>query len=142
MSSDSDPISKIWFIHGLMKKEVEELLRVMEQSKSSIAETNTPPLDVMIRGNSVIITVELPGLGVNDFTVYLYENLLIIEGIRKRYCSGGKIFFIRAEREFAPFKRVMQLPFPVDKDTTQAVLKNGVLTVTLLKLNDNDTGEG
>jgi HSP20 family molecular chaperone IbpA len=27
----------------------------------------------------------------------------------------------------------MQLPFPVDKDNTQAVLKNGVLTVTLRK---------
>ena len=133
MSNEGDSISKIRFIHGLMKKEVEELLKLMERSKSPITETGTPALDVMIRGDEIIITAELPGLTVNDFTVYLYENLLIIEGIRKRYCTDKQIFFIRAEREFAPFKRIMQLPFPVDKDNTQAVLKNGVLTVTLKK---------
>ncbi|GAB1536598.1 Hsp20/alpha crystallin family protein [Geovibrio sp. ADMFC3] len=133
MSNEGDSISKIRFIHGLMKKEVEELLKLMERSKSPITETGTPALDVMIRGDEIIITAELPGLTVNDFTVYLYENLLIIEGIRKRYCTDKQIFFIRAEREFAPFKRIMQLPCAVDKDNTQALLKNGVLTVTLKK---------
>lgn len=133
MSSDGDSLSKISFIHGLMKKEVDELRKILKLEKYHLSETGTPPLDAMIRKDEVIITAELPGLNINNFTVYIYENLLIIEGVRKIYCTDEKLFFIRAEREFTPFRRVMQLPFPVENDNTHAVLNNGVLTVTLKK---------
>jgi HSP20 family protein len=139
MSTENDPIAKIRFIHGLMKKEVDELLRMMERN-NNIAETSTPPMDAKVREGKVIVTAELPGLSTEDFTVYLYENLLILEGIRKRYCTDKKIFFIRAEREFAPFRRVMQLPFSINKENATAALKNGVLTVTLNHV-DNEPGE-
>lgn len=133
MSGEDDSLSKIRCVHGLMRQEAQELLKLMERSKNIAAETASPHMDVMIGGDKVFITAELPGIDSEDFTVYLYENFLIIEGIRRRYCTDKKIFFIRMERDFAPFKRILQLPFDVDKDNVQALLKNGVLTITLLK---------
>ena len=133
MNGEDDSLSKIRCIHGLMRRETEEILKLLERSKRAVAETSSPHMDVMIGGDKVFVTVELPGIDSEDFTVYLYENLLIIEGIRRRYCTDKKILFIRMERDFAPFKRILQLPFSVNKDNVQALLKNGVLNITLVR---------
>ncbi|WP_022852039.1 Hsp20/alpha crystallin family protein [Limisalsivibrio acetivorans] len=131
--SKPDHLSKIRFIHGLMKKEVDEIMNLIESQKGSMAETNTPPMDALIRGDEILVNIEIPGVSSDDFAVYLYENLLIIEGVRKRYCLDHKVYFMRVEREFAPFKRVLPLPFRVNEEETHAVLKKGVLSVTLKK---------
>lgn len=139
MNSD-DSLSKIRCIHGLMKREAEELLRLLQLNKKATVETTAPHIDVMIGGDKVFITAELPGIDSDDFTVYLYEDLLILEGIRRRYCTDKKIFFLRMERDFAPFKRILQLPFSVNKDNVKALLKNGVLSITLFKAEMNEEG--
>lgn len=130
MNDNYDSIEKIRFIHGLMKKEVEELIKFISSNKVNLAETNTPPMDVIIKEREVVIWVELPGLSTDDFTVYQYDDLIVIEGVRPKD-HVPKASFLRVEREAVKFKRVLKLPFCVNDGHTKAKLKDGVLEVII-----------
>ncbi len=134
MHDNYDSIEKIRFIHGLMKKEVEELIKFISSSKVEVAETGTPPMDVVITDTEVIIFVELAGLSTNDFTVYQYDDLIVIEGLRPKI-DIPNVSYVRVEREAIRFKRVLRLPFCVNDGETRAKLKEGVLEVRIARDN-------
>lgn len=130
MRDNFDSIEKLRFLHGLMKKEVEELIKFVGSSKVNVAETSTPPMDVVINDDAVLIYVELPGIKTTDFTVYQYDDLVVIEGIRCKADVPG-CSFVRVERETGRFKRVLRLPFVVNDFDVKATLKDGVLELKI-----------
>ena len=130
MRDSFDSIEKLRFIHGLMKKEVEELMKFISSSKMSVAETSTPHMDVVINEKEVSIFVELPGLTTEDFTVYQYDDLIVVEGVRYK-ADVQKCSFVRVERETGRFKRVLRLPFYVNDYEAKATLKDGVLYIRI-----------
>lgn len=130
MHDKFDSIEKIRFIHGLMKKEVEELMKFVSSSKMTLSETSTPPVDVVINDREVVIYAELPGLSTNDFTVYQYDDLIVLEGIRPKI-PVPNISYVRMEREAARFKRIIRLPFNVNDSESTAKLKDGVLEMRI-----------
>lgn len=130
MRDNFDSIEKLRFIHGLMKKEVEELIKFVGSDKLNVSETNTPHMDVVINESEVLITVELAGLTTEDFTVYQYDDLVIIEGVRTKV-DIPKCNFVRVERETGRFKRVLRLPFNVNDFEAKASLKEGVLEIRI-----------
>lgn len=132
MHDKFDSIEKIRFIHGLLKKEVEELYKFIESSKMSVSETNTPPMDVLIKGDEVVIFAELAGLTPDDFTVYQYDDLVVIEGVRPKL-KLPHVNYVRMEREAVRFKRVLRLPFDVNNWEAKAKLKDGVLEVRIAR---------
>lgn len=130
MHDKFDSIEKIRFIHGLMKKEVEELMKFISSSKVAVAETNSPPMDVVINDREAIIFVELAGLSTSDFTVYQYDDLVVIEGVRPKI-DEPNVSYVRVEREAIKFKRVLRLPFNANDSETKAKLKDGVLELRI-----------
>jgi len=132
MNDNYDSIEKIRFIHGLMKKEVEELIKFISSSKVNLVETNTPPMDVLINDTEVIMYVEIPGLSTDDFTVYQYDDLVVIEGVRPKI-KVPKASYVRVECEAVRFKRVLRLPFNVNDSSAKAKLKDGVLEIRISK---------
>jgi len=125
-----DKIEKIKFIHGLFKKELDELLRFANSAKASLTETQGPPMDIVISDTDINIYVELPGLSADDFTVYQLDDIVVVEGMRPKECIE-QVRYIRVEREAVWFRRVVRLPFCVNDSDTTAKLKDGVLTVRI-----------
>ncbi|TCK58330.1 Hsp20/alpha crystallin family protein [Seleniivibrio woodruffii] len=125
-----DRIEKIKFIHGLFKKELDELLKFANSAKASLTETQGPPMDIVISDRDVTLYVELPGLCADDFTVYQLDDLVVIEGMRPKE-QVEMVRFIRVEREAVWFRRVVRLPFCVNDSETTAKLKDGILTVKI-----------
>jgi len=132
MQDKYDSVEKIRFIHGLMKKEVEELIKFLTSRNIDTVETNTPPMDVVITKEEVVIFVELAGLTTKDFTVYQYGDLVVIEGVRPKI-DIPNVSFVRVEREAIRFKRVLRLPFCVNDCAAKAKLKDGVLEVRIAR---------
>ncbi|ADD68602.1 Molecular chaperone (small heat shock protein)- like protein [Denitrovibrio acetiphilus DSM 12809] len=128
MNDNYDSNEKIRFIHGLLKKEVEDLIHFISSSKVNLADTNSPPMDVVINDKEVIIYIELPGLTTSHFTVYQYDDLVVIEGVRPKMVMP-KASFVRVERESVRFRRILRLPFCVNEGDSKAKLKDGVLEV-------------
>jgi HSP20 family protein len=83
------------------------------------------------------VTAELPGLTDADVDVSVTGDRIIIKGEKKsekdeRGDEKGREYH-RIERVSGSFQRVMTLPFTIDADKVEAVVKDGVLTVTIPK---------
>jgi len=83
------------------------------------------------------VTAELPGMTEEDVDVSVTGDRIIIKGEKKsekeeRSEEKGREFH-RIERSSGMFQRVMTLPFAIDADQVEAVVKDGVLTVTIPK---------
>lgn len=92
-------------------------------------------LDIQLsdEGNSLTLRAELPGLSEKDVEVSVDAHTLTLRGHRKVEPPKGYSVH-RQERQDYRFERSYQLPAKVDADNVKAVMKNGVLTLTLPKV--------
>lgn len=83
------------------------------------------------------VTAELPGLTEADVDVSVTGDRIVIKGEKRsekeeRSDEEGREFH-RVERTSGSFQRMMTLPFTINPDKVEAVVKDGVLTVTIRK---------
>ena len=91
-----------------------------------------PALNVWEDGESFYVEAEVPGMTMEDLTVHLVGGELSITGERKAV-EGENQAIHRRERATGSFLRSITLPGDVNADKIEAVLKNGVLIITLPK---------
>ena len=91
-----------------------------------------PTLNVWDDDAKVYVEAELPGLKLDDLELYVDGGELTVKGRRHDVREEG-VSFHRRERGVGPFSRVIQLPVEVDPDNVGAMLRDGVLTITLPK---------
>jgi HSP20 family protein len=96
-----------------------------------------PALDVSETENEVIVKAELPGMDVKDIDIALTEGLLTIKGERKLEKEEKKENYHRIERQFGSFARSLNLGAKVRTDGIEAAYKDGILTVTLPKVEES-----
>jgi HSP20 family protein len=75
---------------------------------------------------------ELPGVSMEDIEVMVVGNELTIRG-QRRPRPADNVNFHRRERGTGEFSRTVTLPFDIDQNKVEAILKNGILTVVLPK---------
>ncbi|XP_077219239.1 MATH domain and coiled-coil domain-containing protein At3g58270-like [Tasmannia lanceolata] len=93
--------------------------------------------DVKEYPNSYAFVVEIPGLTLSDIKVQLVDNdkALFVSGEQKREKEEG-VTYVRAERKFGSFSRKFVLPDNMNTDAISAIYKDGVLTLTVGKIED------
>jgi HSP20 family protein len=92
----------------------------------------SPPVDIFETAESIVIRVEVPGIEQQALNVEFKDNSLIVQGDRTFEDVAGRDYH-RMERAYGTFRRVFTLPTVVRPEQIQAVLKHGVLEITLLK---------
>ena len=96
----------------------------------------SPPVDVREDEKEVTVKAELPGMEEKDIEVNLADNGLTIKGEKKAEKEEkGKDNWYR-ETSYGAFHRFIPLPEGLDKEKVDAHFKNGVLTVTLRRLEE------
>jgi HSP20 family protein len=91
-----------------------------------------PRIHVFDTGSALVVKADLPGMSEKDLQVSLNQDVLTLSGERKQDALEGYTVH-RKERPSVRFSRSFTLPSKVDPEKTSAVLKNGVLTLTLNK---------
>jgi HSP20 family protein len=94
-----------------------------------------PRANISDSGSNVVLTAELPGLSEKDVKLSLHQDVLTISGKRATEAPTGYSVH-RMERPSIEFSRSFTLPCRVNADRTTAVVRNGILTVTLEKASD------
>lgn len=98
-------------------------------------------VDVRETDREFTVSASVPGVPPEDVAITVLGDALRIAGERRRPPVavapgdgelGGR--WLLHERHSGPFDRTIRLPSPVDVDAVTADFKNGVLTVTLPKL--------
>ncbi|WP_255169926.1 Hsp20/alpha crystallin family protein [Natrononativus amylolyticus] len=91
-------------------------------------------LDVAEYDEEFVVTVDVPGYEKEDIEVRLSGETLHVAGERERETDEEADTYLRRERTARSFSRRVRLPDPVDAEDVSASVDNGVLTVTLAKL--------
>lgn len=91
-----------------------------------------PPVNVWEDGESYFVEAEVPGVDLNDIELQVVGNEVTIKGKRDAP-SDETAAFHRRERGSGCFGRAVTLPTDVNTEKVEAVLKSGVLTITLPK---------
>lgn len=89
-----------------------------------------PAVNIWSSEEGQIIAAEVPGVDPKDINISVVGNTLNINGTREADKVAEEVQYHRRERTFGKFARSIQLPFRVDAKNVEASFKNGVLTIT------------
>lgn len=126
-----NPLDKVILVHGSVNDRIENLLDYFTKRKKTVNETETPLMDLVVSKENIEIFAELPGVDLEDFNVLMYEGHLIIEGQKVSHRKHKKGNFLRMERSFFPFRRIIKLPYDVSEKDIDAKMKYGVLNIKI-----------
>lgn len=93
-----------------------------------------PRMETSETDKQVKITAEVPGIDENNLNVSIRGDTITIKGHKEDSSDAKDQSKRAAERRYGTFERTMKLPCQVDGEKAEAILKNGVLTVTVPKL--------
>lgn len=97
-------------------------------------EGKTPSVDVIDRDNDIVIKAEVPGVDKKDLDITMTDNTVTIKGCTSREEKEEKGDYFRQEISRGSFTRTVALPGEVDADKAKTRFKDGVLEVTVPKV--------
>ncbi len=93
-----------------------------------------PPTDVYETPDDLIVVIELAGVAEDDMMVTLFSDLLVVEGNRKQPSCREMNACHQLGIKYGDFRSEIFIPVSVDSENVRAEFKNGLLRVTLKKL--------
>lgn len=93
-----------------------------------------PKVDVIDRDNEVVVRAELPGVSKDDIDISLSENTLTLRASTRRETKEEKGNYHRCEITRGEFARTLSLPADVDAEQARTSFKDGLLELTLPKV--------
>jgi len=94
----------------------------------------SPNTDVYENRDEIVVKMELAGVLQESLHIYLQNDRLTVEGVRRDPYGGESTDgyrFRQMEIEYGPFQRVIPMPASVDGGKARADFLNGVLKVHL-----------
>jgi HSP20 family protein len=126
-----------------IQSEINRLFDNLLELKSSGGETGgewLPNADVYETDDELVVKFEVPGVTLQDVSLAINGNNLILRGEKKRTDAAKGTKFHCMERGFGKFKRVVHIASPVNTHKAVTELTEGVLKVSFPKV-PNRRGE-
>ena len=92
------------------------------------------PLDVYESDDEVAVRASIPGVNSDDIDISVMGTTLTIKGEKSEDREEKKGNYHLRERHYGAFQRSVNLPSQVNVDRAKAEFKDGVLTLTLPKV--------
>jgi len=96
-----------------------------------------PAVDIEEKEKEFRITAELPGLKKEEIKINIKDNLLTIFGEKNKGKKIEEKNYHRTERIYGSFQRTFRLPEYADQDNIAAEYKDGILNVSIPKLEES-----
>lgn len=95
-----------------------------------------PKVDISETENEFVIKAEIPDVDKKDVKVSVENGILSIQGERKQEKEEEGKTFHRIERQYGMFSRSFSLPGTVSTENIKANFKDGMLNITLEKVEE------
>ncbi|HKZ44285.1 MAG TPA: Hsp20/alpha crystallin family protein [Anaerolineales bacterium] len=96
--------------------------------------SSLPAIDLYQDNDDVVVKASLPGLKKDDVQITLNNGVLTLRGeYKQEETSENTTYHIREHRS-GSFERSISLPVEIDTEKTKAEFENGVLTITMPKV--------
>jgi HSP20 family protein len=96
----------------------------------------TPAVNIIENKDHYEVSVAAPGLKKDDFNIDLEDNMLMISCEKEENKEEKEERYTRKEYSYTSFRRSFTLPEEVIKDKIEAVYQDGVLKITLPKMEE------
>jgi HSP20 family protein len=93
-----------------------------------------PLVDIVEEPEYIRLVAEVPGVKPENVKIFVEGNLLTIKGTKEQVAEEKAEKVHRYERTYGAFERTFTLPAAVAPDKIKATYENGVLTLTLPKV--------
>lgn len=100
----------------------------------SLPEMKVPKVDVVDRENEIVVKAEVPGVDKKDIDITVGEDTVTIKGETRHEEKEEKGDYYRCEISRGAFSRTVALPAAVDGARAKASFKDGMLELTLPKV--------
>ncbi len=130
-----DPFRDVMSLQDRMNRLFDQALsRTRTDDEEGLtASTWSPAVDIFETPDSIVMKAELPGVRRENIDIQVRENTLTLKGERKFEREVKDENYLRMERSYGTFQRAFSLPAVVQQDKIKAVLKDGVLEVSMPK---------
>ena len=118
-------------------REIDTIRRQFDQMFDSVAGDNamwTPAIELKDIGNEFVLRAQLPGIDAKDLDVQVTKDAVSLSGEHRQENRSEENGFFRSEFRYGKFQRVIPLPTEVQNDTVKAEFKEGILSLTLPKV--------
>jgi len=99
-------------------------------------EGKMPHVDVVERDGEIVVKAELPGVEKKDLDISVTKNTVTIKGTTSHEEKEEKGDYYRREISRGSYMRTLTLPAAIDEKNTKAKFKDGMLELTLKKLEE------
>jgi HSP20 family protein len=127
-----EPLREIEHLQQRMNRLFERMLPSGDGGVSALS--FIPSAEMEETADEVHLRLEIPGLESKDLNVEVTEESVSISGDRKSETKTEEKGMVRSEFRYGKFERVIPLPAHVQNDKAQAEYKNGILTLSIPKV--------
>ena len=94
----------------------------------------TPAVDVVEQDKAYLLRAEIPGVSPDEIDLQVENDVLTLRGERKHETEQERDGYRRVERSYGSFARSFVLPQGTNVDAIEARAENGVLTISIPKV--------
>ena len=99
-----------------------------------------PRVDMAEDNERYTVVVDMPGFGKDDIEVYVTDHTLAIEAEQREEMVTEEANYIQQERSHQSLSRRITLPNDADTEDITASMEEGVLTITVARVEPLDSG--
>ena len=98
-------------------------------------------MDLADHGDAFVVTMDLPGFAKDDVDVRVTDRTLHVDAEHTAESDEETDDYIHHERSHESVSRRVHFPDAIDTDAIDATLRNGVLTVSIGKVEPSESGQ-
>jgi HSP20 family protein len=115
---------------------MDEALERLFGSQRSFNSATILPIDVYEQDGNFIVRAAVPGVAPEDLNVQVEKNVLSISGEHKQAEATEDTKVYRREVNYGTFSRSVRLPENLNLEAVDAEFKNGVVTISIPKIEE------
>lgn len=106
----------------------------MGAMREMLPEGKMPAVDIINRDDEIVLRAELPGINKDDIDISTTDDTVTIRGQTQHEQTEDTDEYYRCEIARGAFSRTVPLPADIDGSKAKAAFKDGVLELTLPKV--------
>ena len=130
------PFSELMSLRQAMDRLFEDRFVRPSRAVSALGEVAAPALDVYQTPTEIVVKAALPGLKPEDVNIDITGETLEIKGERKAEQEIKKDDYLYQERRYGAYYRSVVLPSGLKTDKAEATMEDGILTLTIPKVEE------
>lgn len=132
-----EPLREMEMLRHQMDRLFDDLGTVNYGSSNASRETRTawvPAIELKQSNANIVLRVEIPGVAAKDLDIQVTRDTVLVSGDYRQAKQAEEKSHFRSEFKYGKFHRVVSLPAQVQNDQVGAEFQDGILTLTLPKV--------